>query len=478
MTIDNYDQWLEAFQSIEEDNPETNEMLFTVLSYDETCDCSDTGSGSKVGRAESWSISTSGDDGGWWHDEGTDQQFAVTDAGAIHPCRFGYHKTLGTVPGTTYNTFFRFQSVTIPRGATINYAEIRVYNEVSTSDAYVAKVWIRGQDVGDGVAPTNYSEAANQNLTSNCKLWTISDFWATDSAKYTPNINCVIQEIVNRLDWSSGNDMVINLLGKDNTDISAVNPLYRQAYDYSSDSSKRAYLFVWYTFDETGSGGVVVGGNGHDMAIWNNTGGGGGQLGGVATAYTIYQPVITGGVEAAGDAYVRAGLFGSGGVVAGGNAFDSGIWHHGTSGGVEIGGESPNRSGIFGSGGFELGSSAVDRATFSTIAVGGVVVSGVVVHQQVNNYIPGQLYPNGFRYRRLVTIPEDSFSSQQFEFPILARLELDSSSPVRCESLTGEVLQSEIESWVDGDLVLWVKVPVIDDNEYTFWLYYSYGGGL
>lgn len=124
--------------------------------------------------------------------------------------------------------YFRFQNVTIPQGATISSAYLKPYQS-STPNRTVS---VKGFDKDNVSAPTAGSDLAASNFTTAG----ITNF-ATgtgSSQKTSPDIKDIVQEIVDRAGWSSGNSMMFALwleLSSSNTTL-----LNLRSFDYSSAS--------------------------------------------------------------------------------------------------------------------------------------------------------------------------------------------------------------------------------------------------
>jgi hypothetical protein len=106
----------------------------------------------------------------------------------------------------------RFQNVTIPAGSTINTASMDVYLTSGSFDD--PDVTIYGEDVDDAA-----TFAATSNNISGRTLTTATTPWDAGAVgtgwKTTPDFASVIQEIVDRAGWNSGQDMVTIFKGDD-----------------------------------------------------------------------------------------------------------------------------------------------------------------------------------------------------------------------------------------------------------------------
>jgi hypothetical protein len=99
----------------------------------------------------------------------------------------------------------RFRTVTVPQGATIVSAKIRFYSKGTSGNNGSLKIY--GEDTDDASSfNTHNCNITNRTKTSEYATWNLSS-WNGYTYYYTPDIANVVQEIVNRTNWSSGNDM-------------------------------------------------------------------------------------------------------------------------------------------------------------------------------------------------------------------------------------------------------------------------------
>ncbi len=128
----------------------------------------------------------------------------------------------------------RFTSVSIPPNAVIEKAFLQFTAKVAACGA--TDIHIYGQDADD--APTFVEGTNNQNISARPPTdatadWSLSagfgDCWklgASNLAQRSPDLSNIVQEIVQRPVWASGNDLVL-VLENDDTENR------RQAYSYS-----------------------------------------------------------------------------------------------------------------------------------------------------------------------------------------------------------------------------------------------------
>lgn len=141
----------------------------------------------------------------------------------------------------------RFQSVSIPPGATINSATIQFHVDEVEPNAAVT-VTITGEDVDDAITFTSSNDNLSDRPETSASVdWAIPHWPSVDaegSDQETPDLSTIIQEIVNRPGWSSGNDLVILMK-------SYTGSGYRTAEAYDGDSGDAPLLEVTYTPDTT-----------------------------------------------------------------------------------------------------------------------------------------------------------------------------------------------------------------------------------
>lgn len=141
---------------------------------------------------------------------------------------------------TTDYVGMRFLNVTIAAGSTVSAATVDVYVPNLTYDD--PDVDIYGEDADDAAAfTTAANNISSRTPTTATVAWTatgISSGWKT-----TPDIASVVQEIVSRGGWVSGNDMAIIFKGR------STDALRWEGYD--GGTGNYATLNVTYT---TGGG--------------------------------------------------------------------------------------------------------------------------------------------------------------------------------------------------------------------------------
>ena len=117
--------------------------------------------------------------------------------------------------GSNQTIGLRFNGITIPRGATITRAYVQFQVDETTSIA--TSLNIQGQAIDN--APTFASSTFNVSSrarTAATVAWSPPAWTANGQAgldQRTPSITSVIQEIVNRTGWTSGNSLALIIAG-------------------------------------------------------------------------------------------------------------------------------------------------------------------------------------------------------------------------------------------------------------------------
>jgi hypothetical protein len=110
-------------------------------------------------------------------------------------------------------TFLRFQNVTIPQGASIESAVLNIYAHEDEADE--ARVTIFAEATDNSPAFVETELITGRTWTTASFPWTITEPWTMWQPYSSPDFKNVIQEVVNRTGWTSGNSMTIFLRGED-----------------------------------------------------------------------------------------------------------------------------------------------------------------------------------------------------------------------------------------------------------------------
>ena len=137
----------------------------------------------------------------------------------------------------------RYTNITIPQGATITRAYITLHcNEEHTGTT--CNGTIKGQDIDDAPTFTTKEEFLAREWTTAVVDWDDIPAGYDNHLYHTPDIKTVIQEIVDREGWESGNAMV--LCPNDFDARSTANGAYRRFCSYDSSPYCTPQLTIIY----------------------------------------------------------------------------------------------------------------------------------------------------------------------------------------------------------------------------------------
>ena len=145
---------------------------------------------------------------------------------------------LGTKAASPQSVGLRFNWVDIPRGATVIGATIQFTVNLASSDA--TALTIKGQAADNALTFTGGLNNISSRPTTTASVPWNPPAWNTVGAhgadQRTPSLATVVQEIVNRAGWASGNSMAFIITGTGN----------RTAYGYEGGPCNAAVLHIVY----------------------------------------------------------------------------------------------------------------------------------------------------------------------------------------------------------------------------------------
>jgi hypothetical protein len=109
-------------------------------------------------------------------------------------------------------TFLRFQHVYIPQGATIDSAFIRIYAHEDEQDT--AKITVFAEDADNSQAFSDTELITDRNWTSDSIKWVIGEPWTMWQPYQSIDVSSVIQAVINRSGWVSGNALTLFFRGE------------------------------------------------------------------------------------------------------------------------------------------------------------------------------------------------------------------------------------------------------------------------
>lgn len=132
------------------------------------------------------------------------------------------NQTCGTGSSNAGYVGSRFTSIAIEQGATINRATLRLsLTSITTSGTQLPQ--IKGHDHDNSPAlgtSTNYLSGLTQTTASHGNYFRIDDLGA---GYYEVDVTDIVQEIIDRVSWASGNAITLILLGFDASTTATVN---------------------------------------------------------------------------------------------------------------------------------------------------------------------------------------------------------------------------------------------------------------
>ncbi len=164
----------------------------------------------------------------------------------------------------------RFSGVSIPQGAKITKAYVRLM--AAESDIGTTTLSIRAHDTDSASAFSSSSRnISSRSLTSASESWSPSS-WSRGSVAQSDNFAAVVQEVVSRSGWRSGNALALVVSGDNRND--------RQAVSVDGGGTRVSpTLYVWYETDgddgddggdDGDDGGGSSGSVSGDLGTWNS----------------------------------------------------------------------------------------------------------------------------------------------------------------------------------------------------------------
>jgi len=110
-------------------------------------------------------------------------------------------------------TFTRFQNVTLPKGAVIDSAFLNIYAHEDEADEARINIFA---EAADNSPIFTEAEAITARTWTTAKIdWNITEVWTMWNPYRSPDLKTVIQEVVNRAGWASGNSLTLYFRGED-----------------------------------------------------------------------------------------------------------------------------------------------------------------------------------------------------------------------------------------------------------------------
>jgi hypothetical protein len=152
--------------------------------------------------------------------------------------------------GKNTNTIRRgvgiWRSVTVPKGATIKAAYLQLTASVDRSNQTVNLRFTGQADDNPTALPTGSTSWDSTPRTTALADWNNVPTFLLDTVYTTPSLVEIIQEIVNRPGWASGNNLVLFM--EDNGSTADLGNVDRYGWSYDGDPLKAPRLVIDYEY--------------------------------------------------------------------------------------------------------------------------------------------------------------------------------------------------------------------------------------
>lgn len=145
--------------------------------------------------------------------------------------------------GGDYSGAFRFQNINIPKGSTITAAYIK-FKSLEDNAGTTVNSKIRAEAADNATQITSYANYYARTRTS-AQITQTLPTWYLNTWYQSLDIKSVVQEVINRSGWASGN--AVNIFWENNSSTAAKS---RAAYSYDQGASYAAILHVEYTIPD------------------------------------------------------------------------------------------------------------------------------------------------------------------------------------------------------------------------------------
>jgi len=131
----------------------------------------------------------------------------------------------------------RFQNIRIPRGATITNAYIEFKADANDNEATNLTFYAEAVDDAPTFT-TGFANISSRAKTSASVAWNVPA-WSANVKYQSPNLKAIIQEVISRDGWSSGNDLAVIVTGTGR----------RRAKSFEGEAANSPRLYVEYQLD-------------------------------------------------------------------------------------------------------------------------------------------------------------------------------------------------------------------------------------
>ena len=110
---------------------------------------------------------------------------------------------------TEKKAFLRFTDITVPQGSTISSATLYLKQNWASYNPSSKTITIKAVDADSASRPTAYADVWSATETTASGSYTLTPSYVSNNKIWITTIGPVIQEIVNRSSWASGNSIVL-----------------------------------------------------------------------------------------------------------------------------------------------------------------------------------------------------------------------------------------------------------------------------
>jgi RHS repeat-associated protein len=175
-----------------------------------------------------------------------DDMYAYNDGGSGSYSRTSTHVFAADSSASAYDyaSGLRFTGLAIPQGATITAASITLTADATASTLPSTSLAGEATDNASGFGGDTYATFNARTRTSASVSWTPTA-WSSGTSYTSPDISSVVQEVVNRSGWASGN--ALDIIWSDATSGWGGSNDRLSAYSYDGSAGNAATLHVEYT---------------------------------------------------------------------------------------------------------------------------------------------------------------------------------------------------------------------------------------
>ncbi len=146
----------------------------------------------------------------------------------------------------------RFNAVAVPQGATINSAYIEFVTDETDSNSTSVTIYAEDSDNAPAIGGGN-SNLSNRTSTGSTVDWNNIPAWnSVNEIHQTPDLSSIIQELVDRPGWSSGNSMLL-MIGPGQGGSCSGNNCQRTAESHNGEPASAPLLVIDYTDNAGGA---------------------------------------------------------------------------------------------------------------------------------------------------------------------------------------------------------------------------------